>query len=124
MKSTLFRIWSRVKAEVYLAWLCFVGLVSCLPKAEAPTVTESVTAAVNMVDAAVATAMVADDPSLSELQEVWYPRVQKVNKAMAFVRAGKNICPVLPELRELAVAVKCQPCVRAVDAVQKDLQCQ
>lgn len=109
---------SKVAAYASLVWLVLTGCQPTLPdKIEFPSASEAAVAAVNITDTALTAAMVAANPSIKELNDVWDPRVKVIDSAFVVVRMGEDVCSIVPGLTKVATDIGCAPCKKVIAAV-------
>jgi hypothetical protein len=125
MKSKLRTLADWARANIRLLLLAYgLTLLACTNQTpKFPKALEAATAAVNLTDTALATAIQMKDPAPAELLTVWEPRVDAVDAAMNAVRKGEDVCKTLPGLVSVAVAVGCVDCVAVINQAKEQLQC-
>jgi hypothetical protein len=98
--------------------LVALNVSACTDKpVNAPTTIEVVTAAVNMTDGAVSTAItLAPDKN-------WSKEVDAIDAAMDALRKRDNVCDKLPQLQLAASVVKCDKCVELIGIAKETLSC-
>jgi hypothetical protein len=112
---------ARKQASVRAAMsaVLILACVGCGP-AKAPTAIDAAKAAIVLTDDALSVAITtADDATATKLVEL----VPKVELAARAVRISADACPTLPDLAEVAVALKCDKCSVAIELAKKELAC-
>jgi len=108
----------KFKANVALLFIA-LNLTACVATkpAEYPTPVEVATAAVNLTDDALSTAIYA------EPKKNWLPSVMAIESARNTIKVRGDICDALPSVQLVSSAIKCDKCFALISTAKEALSC-